>query len=255
MNVVLQNEIITIVHDIHEGVPFVIYRPTMIEMDYWPTVYFYHGWSSSKEMQHIRAHLVTTMGYQVVVPDAKHHGERGQLDYENEEVTQTHFWETVFQNIEEFPGLNEYCIDYYHADRNRIATMGHSMGGITAAGIAANCDGIKTAVLMNGGLNWQGLNDAFFLSTDDEGKARIKETFTKGQHLDPAVHLRGGLELPIFTIHGEEDPTVPKVPDQDLVKELYPHGEGIVYLEHPGAGHVVTTNMMGDAILWLGRNL
>lgn len=255
MNVVLQNEIITIVHDVHEDVPFVVYRPTMMEMDHWPTVYLYHGWSSSKEMQHIRAHLVTTMGYQVVVPDALYHGERGTLDYDEEEASQMHFWETVVQSVKEFPGLHEYCIDYYHVDRNRVATMGHSMGGVTAGGIALNCEGVQTSVLLNGSLDWEGLNAAYLRTVDEAGEARLAKSFPQAKGLDPAQWLREGKKLPILTLHGAEDPVVSKEPDRDLVDELYPHGGPVVYVEHPGVGHVVTTNMMGDAILWLGRNL
>ena len=46
------------------------------------TVLFYHGWSSAKELQVLRARILAAYGYAVLVPDALYHGERGSIDYD-----------------------------------------------------------------------------------------------------------------------------------------------------------------------------
>lgn len=47
------------------------------------TVLFYHGWSSAKELQVLRARILAAYGYAVLVPDALYHGERGSIDYDS----------------------------------------------------------------------------------------------------------------------------------------------------------------------------
>ena len=44
-------------------------------------VLFYHGWTSQKEYQSVRGHLLAAYGYDVLNPAAVTHGERGPIDY------------------------------------------------------------------------------------------------------------------------------------------------------------------------------
>lgn len=60
-------------------IPAIIFRPAETRNLY-PTVIFYHGWSSSKENQRFRAFILSALGYQVVIPDAINHGERNPID-------------------------------------------------------------------------------------------------------------------------------------------------------------------------------
>ena len=46
-------------------------------------VIFYHGWTSTKELQSLRGHILAAYGYDVLIPEAVHHGERGIIDYED----------------------------------------------------------------------------------------------------------------------------------------------------------------------------
>lgn len=260
MEILLQNEVLTISRDEHEGIPFVIYRPTGMSYDRWPTVFFYHGWSSSKEKQHLRGHILATMGYQVIMPDALHHGERGILDYERKEVVQNHFWTCVEQSIKEFPGLLDYATDFYHADREQIAVSGHSMGGITSAGIFVHNQDVATVVAMNGGFNWKGMVETYKENLDPDLVDTLDLGVEEPEDLDPMNNLEKLQGRPILSIHGVEDPIVPCEPDYSFQNHALDHYEftrkdSVVVSVHEGTGHVVTTNMMDEALLWLNMYL
>ena len=52
-----------------QGIPAIIFRPREVN-EAMPTVIFYHGWSSNKELQRLRGFILASVGYQVVIPDA-----------------------------------------------------------------------------------------------------------------------------------------------------------------------------------------
>jgi fermentation-respiration switch protein FrsA (DUF1100 family) len=76
-------------------IPVIIMRPIENRETY-PTVIFYHGWTSKKEYQRFRGYILATLGYQVVIPDAINHGERGEIDYYAKENA-GRFWEVVLR--------------------------------------------------------------------------------------------------------------------------------------------------------------
>ncbi|NLY09071.1 MAG: alpha/beta fold hydrolase [Tissierellia bacterium] len=252
MITLLENEILTIVKDECNGIPFLVYRPSPIDCNKWATIFFYHGWSSDKQRQHIRAHILATMGYQVVMVDGIHHGERGLLDYESDEVVREWLWKVVAKNIEEFPMLLSYAKNLYQIDMDRVAAAGHSMGGITAAGLFSAYPELKTAVAMNGSFNWKRTVELF---EEDEV---LKKSFETCSKFDPALNKDAFNQRPALSIHGELDDEISPMADLELYRSMKV-GEGLletfVFSPHEGAGHVVTTNMMEEMILWLGQYL
>ena len=80
-----------------------------------------------------RAALLAVNGYTVYLPEALHHGERDPL--EDYYVVEDYpvFWNTIFNNIEEYNSLYEFI-----TAKEKMAPfiMGHSMGGMTVLGIA-----------------------------------------------------------------------------------------------------------------------
>ncbi len=59
-------------------IPAILFRPRE-SRELIPTIIFYHGWSSDKETQRIRGFILSSVGYQVVIPDAINHGEKNPL--------------------------------------------------------------------------------------------------------------------------------------------------------------------------------
>lgn len=115
-------------------------------------VIFYHGWSSNALAQMSRAALLAVNGYTVYLPEALHHGERDPL--EDYYVVEDYpvFWNTIFNNIEEYKSLYEFI-----TAKEKMAPfiMGHSMGGMTVLGIACKYpDKVRGVVSFNGSGDW-----------------------------------------------------------------------------------------------------
>ncbi|ERI50073.1 hypothetical protein N878_26810, partial [Pseudomonas sp. EGD-AK9] len=64
-----------------------------------PLVIFIHGFTSAKEHNLHIAYLLAEKGFRAVLPEALHHGERGE-EMAVEELA-GHFWDIVLNEIEE----------------------------------------------------------------------------------------------------------------------------------------------------------
>jgi Dipeptidyl aminopeptidases/acylaminoacyl-peptidases len=96
----------------------------------------------------------------VILPDSLYHGERGSIDYEKE-VYEGVFWKIVLKNIEEYDIIKDFAIDKLNANPNRMAVMGHSMGGFTSSGIFSKDVDLKTAIIVNGSCDYLESNEIF----------------------------------------------------------------------------------------------
>lgn len=218
-----------------------------------PTIVFYHGWSSAKENQRFRGFILSSLGYQVIIPDAIYHGERDPIDYDDPNSAAKYFWGVILNNMDEFYTLAEELIDKYDTDPNNIAVTGHSMGGFTSAGIFTHNKNVRTSVILNGSLNWKMSNEIFLkkLTTDT---AEGEDLAIKVSLLDPINNLHKLVDRPLLILHGAEDNVVSKIPQQvfyNKIKSLYKDKTKIKMTEYPFLGHVVTTNMLEDAVGWL----
>lgn len=68
-----------------------------------PTIFFYHGYTSSKEVYSYFAYAFAQAGFRTIAPDADMHGARFNG---NETQRLSHFWEILKSNIDELPALN-----------------------------------------------------------------------------------------------------------------------------------------------------
>lgn len=216
-------------------------------------ILFYHGWSSNKEKQEVRARLLAAYGYDVIIPDAVNHGERGTLDYDSKRMY-GNFWQTVFQSFREVPLWLKYIIHWNR--RVPKILMGHSMGAITALGIMSFFDEFCAAVAINGTGWWAEADRLFHQDLDIppfKGQHALEMNF---RVTDPYkhAHLLGGRA--ILALNGAADTTVNTLSQKKYMEELS-HKEEVTseHILYEGVGHYVTTNMMGDAIAWLERNI
>lgn len=77
-----ENSYITITREGINKVPCLKFKPKGYK-GLFPTVINYHGWHSSKEFKRFEALVIASHGYQVIVPDAFHHGDRDPIDHDN----------------------------------------------------------------------------------------------------------------------------------------------------------------------------
>lgn len=67
-----------------------------------PTLFFYHGYTSSKEVYSYFGYALAQAGFHVILPDALMHGARFDGD---EQRRLRHFWDILRNNIDELPTL------------------------------------------------------------------------------------------------------------------------------------------------------
>lgn len=229
-------------------IPLTIVHPFSMKQD--KTAVFYHGWSSHSGLQLSRALILAAHGYTVFLPDAVHHGKRGSLpDYYAVEAYEF-FWKTVFQNMEEFPVLADYLKAHGY---EKPWVMGHSMGGITAMGLAyKEAENIEGAVSFNGSGDWL-LTHLFIEARFGVLMSRDWPMYEELAQRSPMSHLEALKKVPIFMTNGDSDVSVDPRAQAHFTAALESiggRGERIVY---PGLGHFVTTNMMDDAIAWMEK--
>ena len=240
------------------GIPAIIFRPKSVG-DKLPTIIHYHGWSSNKERQRMRAYVMSSLGYQLVIPDALNHGERNPLEDYGPQSAIENFWPTVFTSLEEFDGLIDGLIGDFHADSNRIGIMGHSMGGITGAGIFAHNPRVKTLMVLNGACAWENFND--FLKGNLDGKEDLRD-FTeiedRVKKLDPINNLDKLADRPMILQHGASDDVI-DIKTQEFFYERarleYKDKRKIKFMKYLKLGHLISTDMLEDSIAWARKYL
>lgn len=236
-----------------QGIPAILLRPVDAEKEI-PSIIFYHGLGSSKENQRLRGLILACIGYQVLIPDAIYHGERSPLSDYGLETARMHFWDIIFNNIDESDSLLEELVLKYGADPDRIAVMGSSMGGFTAAGIFTHNKAISNLVVFNGSCGWENFNKNFEVPNSEKFKSLTK----KVKERDPMNNLPLLKDRRILLLHGDSDTSVP-IDSQRIfynkLKAMNSDGEKLRLIEYPGLNHFIPTNMMGECIDWLGKNL
>lgn len=239
-----------------QEIPAIIFRPAEVKEPI-PTIIFYHGWGSSKELQRMRGFILSSVGYQVIIPDAIYHGERNKLNGYSWGMAKEYFWDVIFKNIEEFNILNKELVSKYNADPKRIAVMGNSMGGFTAGGIFTHNKDVKTLVVFNGSCWWENFNKNATEPEDETLKKKYNVIKNKVEELDPMNYLEKLINRPILLMHGDSDTVVPIDGQKcfyNKLKILY-DDEKIKFIEYANLNHFLTTNMMEECINWLGKYL
>lgn len=235
-------------------IPCIILKPRN-ENRKLPTIIFYHGWSSNKEMQKFRGFILASLGYQVIIPDSIYHGERNPIDYNNIDNIGKYFWKTILSNIQESKDIINTSIDIYDVDLDNIVVMGHSMGGFTTAGIFTHDKRIKTSIIINGSFNWGMSNEIF---SEQIGKDIILDQEDEIMRLDPMNNLDELVDRPILLLNGGSDKVVSINPQKifyNTIKDSYKDGSKIKFIKYTNIGHFVTTSMMEDTAKWLDVNI
>lgn len=252
----LSNQDHTLERKIYIGnIPVIRFVPKEKKEDKYKTIVFYHGWSSNKESQRLRAYILASLGYQVIVPDAINHGERGTVDYLDPSVGVDKFWPTVIENINEFNKIKKHIVNFLNGDIEKIAVTGNSMGGITTAGILANDEDIKTGVVLNGSCNWTMTNEIFrdMLKIDNDTIFRNIEDSI--YDIDPINNLNNLKGKNILLQHGLSDSVVNIKPQISFFNRINKKDTNIELIRYENLNHFVTTNIMEEMINWFDKYL
>ncbi len=239
----LENKFVKVEHDVLDKIPVLRFVPRHYE-GVLPTVVYYHGWQSSKEHLRFQAMTIASFGYQVILPDALYHGQRGSIDYASSNVIERHFWEVIFKSIEEAPNFLSAIINTYKTDYRNIFLLGDSMGAITIPGIFKRTPLVKGMAAINGVFNWTKAIQSGILPQDDRYKDKI-ETYD----LSNQMALMG--QRPVLILAGMEDKQIPIQGQKEFYNAALKNGFSIEMIEFSCVGHRVTTSMLHNLITWL----
>lgn len=250
-----------------EAIPVLMYHRLDLPLPK-PAVLYYHGVMGRKEA-HLDGPLTRRLadaGFAMVLPDAPGHGERpaasGLMDRLRESLPRE-FCADIEQAAEEAPGLVEWLSDRPEVDRDRLGVVGHSMGGYTAAVVAARLrERLRAAVCIAGCANL-----AHCMATTDEigaGKAGPldrsldAETRDRIDRIDPHCHPQGYAPLPLLLVHGERDTWNPSITSQEFATKLRSSyastPEQLRLVLVPDAPHWPLTRLMAEeTVAWLLR--
>ena len=246
-----ENSFITTTREKINGVPCLKFKPKD-HKGLLPTVIFYHGWHSSKEFKKFQAMSIAGFGYQVIVPDALHHGDREPIDHDDPQNLERYLWEIILQSVKESQKFIEIIISGHQADPARIGVMGSSMGAITAGGVFVDNSDVKCLVGFNGSFAWQEAIKRKNLPTSLNNKELI-------EYYDPMNNVDKIKERAISILHGVDDTSVPIDSQRLFFNKMHPlyikNPEKLELKEYPKINHKITTGMLESAITWFKEQL
>lgn len=239
-------------HEIISNIPVIELYKRNKETTPLPAVVFYHGWESRKERVLEYGYYLANNGFRVILPEALHHGERGEESTEPQDPM--NFWEIVATNVRELPILVDHYIKNNKIIANQIGVAGLSMGGITTSAILTQYDWVKSAAILMGSpspidftewllKNYKVDNVSIYELMDQELiKNRLAELEPISLNLQPEkIGNR-----PLYVWHGSADNIVPMHITQsffeDIKEESY--SKNIVFEISEGVEHTVPKSIV-----------
>ncbi|KFK91852.1 MULTISPECIES: esterase [unclassified Serratia (in: enterobacteria)] len=223
-----------------------------------PTVFFYHGYTSSKEVYAYFAYALAKAGFRVVMPDCERHGERFDG---NETLRLAHFWEILKSNVDELPALKAHFEQRGLIAGQRVGVGGASMGGMTTLAAFARYSWVKAAASLMGSGYFTSLAHTLYPPLDEQGQAL--DDATLAARLAPLADY--GVEhhwdclagRPLLLWHGEADDVVPAAESERLASELRLRGlsQTLTYLTEAGVRHRITPGALAATVAFFQRAL
>ena len=213
-------------------------------------IFFYHGWGSNRSKQNFRAQILAFFGYTVLLIDGLYHGERGEIDYEDDCNQAKLLPLVLLKNLEEFDLIQESFSQDTGIPIEKTYIAGHSMGAMTAGAILSNKEKVAGAIAFNGIMDWNGMIENL---EKDETEESVLENLKTANPMGKIDLLR---DRPLCMLNGEDDQMVPPNLQKDFYEKaltFYENKDKIYFEIFPLTNHVVTTNMMEVAIQFLNK--
>ncbi|MEG3133248.1 esterase [Rouxiella sp. T17] len=205
-----------------------------------PTVFFYHGFTSSKELYSYFGYNLAKAGYRVILPDALMHGARAESDHS---VLLSHFWRILQNNVSDLALLKETFVARGLADEARLGVGGVSMGGMTTLAALVHFPWVKAAASLMGSGYFISLSDHLFPPTHLSRAAFEAQTsLLLGCDISDKIALIA--QKPLLVWHGEKDDVVPFIESAKLKQALEEYNEGanLTFISEPEASHKVSVS-------------
>ncbi|EJL83171.1 esterase [Pantoea sp. GM01] len=222
-----------------------------------PTVLFYHGFTSSKEVYSYFAVALAQAGFRVIMPDADMHGARYNGDTE---LRMTHFWDILKKNIDEVALLEAALRENDWVADERFAVAGASMGGMTALGAMARYPQIHSVACLMGSGYFMQLSHTLFpplVARTPEQKETFAARLAPLAPYDPSEQLDKLSNRPLLLWHGEADEVVPFTETVRLEKALREAGldQQMTSLSEKNIGHKITPSALTALVSFFKHHL
>lgn len=214
------------------------------------TIFFFHGFTSYKEVNLHYAYFLAEEGFRVILPDCEYHGERASDKARTFPELGLNFWNIIIQAIQELQVLRDEYVVKGKTDPGKVGVAGTSMGGFITLGALTQYDWISAAVSLMGCPAYiefaklairQFKKDGHFLPFSD---VEIKRELERLSRFDLSLHPEKLKQRPLLFWHGEKDTIVPyrlAYEFYQTVKEDYRAvPERLQFIGDPQAEHKVT---------------
>lgn len=222
-----------------------------------PTIFFFHGYTSSKEVYSYFAYALAKAGFRVIAPDALMHGAR----FDGDEARRWRcFWDILLTNVQELPRYLAWCREQGLIDGDRVGICGASMGGMTALAAMTQYPWLKSAACFMGAGYFSSLSQTLFppVTPDEPGaQAQLQALAERVAPYDVGHQLDKVSDRPLLLWHGLADELVPASQSERLYRELTAcnASQYVTYLTEVGIGHKITPTALQAGADFFVRSL
>lgn len=174
-----------------------------------PTIIFFHGYTSSKEIHAYFGYMLAKSGFRVILPEADMHGTRFDGDLVRR---QSSFWDVLKTNIDELPMYHKFLEQSGFIDYGRIGIYGSSMGAFSVLGAMARNKWIRASAAYMGSGYYMSLSRTLYPPGDPISESSELEFNSRMNPLidyDISSKLKCISDRPLFVWHGVKDDIVP----------------------------------------------
>lgn len=222
-----------------------------------PTIFFYHGFLSSKEIYSYFGYTLAKAGFRVILPDALLHGARADGD---EQKRLSSFWRILQTNVDELETLKETFVARGLANPERLAVGGVSMGGMTTLASLVRFPWVKVAACLMGSGYFSTLSETLYPTyrlEDAEQRDAFRLHHAPLLSWDVSDKVAQVAHRPLFIWHGEQDDVVPFADSLRLREEITAsgHAPNLTFVAEPGATHKVSVYALNETVSFFERQL
>lgn len=228
------------------GIPLLEIVEEKYRYEVLPTVFFYHGWRSSKELVLTQSRKIAAKKIRVIAPDALNHGERLQ---EVSKIPSLTFWQSIQGNLAEFAFLKESLQQKNLLDPQQVAVGGASMGGMTTCMLLASHPELVGGACLMGTPN----PTAYLKRVYQHAKKNHLPIFADYFQLmswinfyDLNLYPEKLAARPLLFWHGTKDFRIPYEQTADFYKKiaLQDYGKQVRFLTGRNEGHLIQPEIM-----------
>ncbi|MBJ7223701.1 MULTISPECIES: esterase [unclassified Brenneria] len=222
-----------------------------------PTIFFFHGYLSSKEVYSYFGYALAEAGFRVILPDAAMHGAR----FDGDEARRLrHFWDILQSNVHELPGYVDAYRQRGLIANERIGVCGASLGGMSALGCMARYPWISAVAAFMGSGYFSTLSRALYppATAGEKGTEEILQQLSATlAEYDVSSRLDALADRPLLLWHGDADDVVPAQESARLYQALKAgrQDRNLTYLTEAGVTHRITPAALQAGVDFFRRHL